>query len=129
MQSTVQISGFSSNLIDEGLRAIPGGRYGWAQFVKTWGPVELKQWSLGKLSQMVQKAISDDILRYQKTLLVWVETIEKDSVLGLNTQEELNKKKIEVSQKLDIVKRALIDILSQTPEGVSLAQLPSYLKK
>lgn len=78
---------------------------------------------------MVQKAISDDILRYSKTLLVWVESIEKESVVGFNTQEEMNKKKLEVSQKLDIVKRALIDILSQTPEGVSLAQLPSHLKK
>ena len=86
------IGGFIYSPIDEGLRAIPGGRYGCAQFAKTWGPFELRQCSLGKLSQMVQKAISDDILRYQKTLLVWVESIEKDSILGFNSQEELNKK-------------------------------------
>lgn len=34
-QKTNTNYGFNSNLIDEGLRAIPGGRYGCAQFVKT----------------------------------------------------------------------------------------------
>lgn len=45
-------------------RSIPGGRYGCAQFVKACGPKELRDCSFGRLSQMVQKAIKDDILRY-----------------------------------------------------------------
>lgn len=78
---------------DDISRAIPGGRYGCAQFAKTCGPVELSKCSLGKLSQMVQKAITDDILRYQKTLLVWTESLDKDSIMGMSSQEEVNKKK------------------------------------
>ena len=59
------ILGPITSTVDESYRAIPGGRYGWAQFVKSWGPRELRNWTLGKLSQLVQKAINEDILRYQ----------------------------------------------------------------
>jgi hypothetical protein len=109
-------------------RAIPGGRYGWAQFAKTWGPVELSKCSLGKLSQMVQRAISEDHLRYQKTLLVWTESIDKETLAAMGTMEELNKKNYERNQKLEMVKRVLIDILITHQEGISLAQLPNHLK-
>ena len=47
----------------------------------------------------------------------------------MNSNEELSKKKIEINHKIDIIKRALIEILSMNLEGISLAQLPSYLKK
>lgn len=78
---------------------------------------------------MVQKAIGDDYLRYQKTLLVWSETLDKEANFGINTQEELNKKKYEINQKLEVVQRALIEILLVNQDGVSLAQLPNHLKK
>ena len=45
-------------------RAIPGGRYGCAQFVKVCGPDHLKTMSLGRLAQMVQRSINEDFLRY-----------------------------------------------------------------
>lgn len=35
------------------VRAIPGGRYGCAQFVKICGPLGLKKCSLGRLAQLV----------------------------------------------------------------------------
>jgi len=77
---------------------------------------------------MVQKAISDDILRYQKTLLVWTESIERDSLSAMGSQEEVNKKKYEINQKLELVQKALIEILIANKDGVSLAQLPNHLK-
>jgi hypothetical protein len=55
---------------DDENRAIPGGRYGCAQFLKTCGPPVLQNSSLGTLSQLVQFAINEEILKYQRTLLV-----------------------------------------------------------
>lgn len=49
---------------------IPGGRYGCAQFVKACATPKLTACSLGKLAQFIQYAINEDILRYQRTLLV-----------------------------------------------------------
>lgn len=54
----------------DSLKAIPGGRYGCAQFIKLCGPRSVKNCSLGKVSYMVQLAINEDLLRYQRTLLV-----------------------------------------------------------
>jgi hypothetical protein len=52
-------------------KAFPGGRYGCAHFVKLFGPAELQIYSIGLISQFVQKAINDNILQYHRTLLVW----------------------------------------------------------
>lgn len=51
-------------------QAIPGGRYGCVQFVKTSGPESLRSTSLGRLSLYVQEAINKGIIRYHKTLLI-----------------------------------------------------------
>lgn len=64
------------------VRAIPGGRYGCAQFVKICGPSNLKNCSLGKLAQLVQYAVKEDVLRYHKTLLVWTTTVDKHKKLA-----------------------------------------------
>lgn len=66
----------------EEVRAIPGGRYGCAQFVKICGPSRLRDCSLGKLAQLVQYAVKEDILRYHKTLLVWTTTVDKHKKLA-----------------------------------------------
>ena len=65
---------------------------------------------------MVQLAINDDLLRYQKTLLVW--TAGKMT----QTPEEI------VAEKLKQAKDAIIETLLEAQEGVSLAQLPMKLK-
>lgn len=121
--------GLHASTYDENTRAIPGGRYGCAQFVKSCGPPILRKLSLGKFSQMIQKAISEDLLRYQKkTLLVWTASIEKDIAFGVSSQEEMILKREETIKKLAAVKMAIIDTLLHNPEGVSLAQLPNHLK-
>lgn len=109
---------FSSNglKIDENT-AIPGGRYGCAQFLKMCGPSTLQYCSLGKLSYMVQLAIDEDLLRYQRTLLVWTPVSNKKSF------EQDN------SSKLRDVQHAIIEVLKENKAGVSLAQLPLYLKR
>jgi hypothetical protein len=42
---------------DQNIQAIPGGRYGCAQFIKICGPPKLQQLSLGRLAQMIQQAV------------------------------------------------------------------------
>jgi len=56
--------------IPEETKAIPGGRYGCAQFIKICGPTILQALSIGKLSLFVQESINKGIIKYQKTLLI-----------------------------------------------------------
>lgn len=102
---------------DQEQKSIPGGRYGCAQFLKILGPSALRKCSLGRLSYMVQLAINDTYLRYDRTLILWTS----------NTQGSLPKE--EVNKKLQILKSTILSILSKNEEGVSLAQLPMHLKK
>jgi hypothetical protein len=98
-------------------KSIPGGRYGCAQFLKILGPGSLRKCSLGRLSYMVQLAINDTYLRYDRTLILWTS----------NTQGTLPKE--EVNKKIQALKTAIVNILEKSQEGVSLAQLPMHLKK
>ena len=98
-------------------RAIPGGRYGCAQFLKLCGNQQLRECSLGKLSYMVQLSIDEDLLRYHRTLLIWVPTSNKSC-----NDTENNSKLIEIQH-------IIIDILRESKEGMSLAQLPLYIKR
>lgn len=97
-------------------KAISGGRYGCAQFLKYCGPTSLQSCSLGKLSFMVQLAINEDLLRYQKTLLVWTPGSAKP------TNEEL------AAERLRQVQQAVLEALRESSEGVSLAQLPMKVR-
>lgn len=110
--------------------AIPGGRYGCAQFVKTCGPDLLKALSLGRLAHMVQQTVTDDLLRYHKTLLIWTNKICNIDDLDKNVinfgHDALDSEK---ERQLKIIKQALISILKEQESGVSLAQMPQYLKK
>jgi len=65
------------DLIDDEVRAIPGGRYGCTQYLKFCGPEEIKVLSVGRIALMIKQAIKDDVLRHHKTLLVWSATIDK----------------------------------------------------
>lgn len=111
-------------------RAIPGGRYGCAQFVKASGTMRLKRCSLGQLSQFIQFAINEDILRYKKTLLVWNKNPAKfkNNEITFDDSEASRQKKVRIRNKLNIVKRTIIDILTENSLGLSLAQLPLHLK-
>jgi hypothetical protein len=101
---------------EEENKAIPGGRYGFAQFLKVCGPQSLQQCSLGKLSYMVQLAINEDLLRYQRTLLVWTPANKKGS-------------EDETCKKLKAVQKAIVELLQDCKAGISLAQLPLHLKR
>eukprot|EP00826_Nyctotherus_ovalis_P043831 TRINITY_DN4670_c0_g1_i1.p1 TRINITY_DN4670_c0_g1~~TRINITY_DN4670_c0_g1_i1.p1 ORF type:complete len:622 (+),score=168.67 TRINITY_DN4670_c0_g1_i1:514-2379(+) len=113
-----------------GERAIPGGRYGCAQFVKACGSEKLRKCSLGQLSQFIQFAINEDVLRYKKTLLVWNRNPTKlrNNEISLNDSEEAKQKKAKVRNRLNAVKRTIVDVLTENPLGLSLAQLPLHLK-
>ena len=102
---------------EEEQKAIPGGRYGCAQLLKTCGPYSLKSLSLGKLSYMVQLAINEDYLRYQRTLLIW----------SSNNQGSIPR--TEKFRKIQVIKHVLLGLLEKAQDGISLAQLPLYLKR
>jgi len=121
--------------VTEDVKAIPGGRYGCAQFIKICGPESLKKLSIGRLTLFVQEAINKGILRYQRTLLV-KNNPNDNSMLSFYTEGEganssfsmdpiLEKK----SKILKAVKDVLVKVLSETPEGIPLAQIPLHLKK
>ena len=102
---------------EEEQKAIPGGRYGCAQFIKVCGPPLLRNCSLGKLSYMVQLAINEDYLRYQRTLLIW--TTNNQGIIS----------RTELLRKMQIIKSTIISLLEKSQDGVSLAQLPLHLKR
>lgn len=88
--------------------------------MKICGPQSLKNCSLGKLAQLVQFAVKEDVLRYHKTLLVWTTTVDKHKKLAEEMQKESHKNAA-VAAKLTIVKNALLEILAESKTGMSLA--------
>lgn len=111
-------------------KCIPGGRYGCAQFVKACGNGKLTSCSLGQLAQFIQYAINEDILRYQRTLLVWNREPmkQKKHEISSSDSEAVRKQKEKIVQKLTLAKQAIIEVLTENPAGLSLAQLPLHLK-
>ena len=109
------------------VRTIPGGRYGCTQYLKICGPKEIQECSVGKTTQMVQLAIKQDVLRHHKTLIVWSTQVDKYKT----EQDEIeDQQKVTVRKsKLHTVRQALIEILAESKNGMSLAQLPQSLKK
>ena len=107
---------FEGSLPGDDSKAIPGGRYGCAQFLKFCGNTTLKACSLGKLSYMIQLSIDEYLLRYYRTLLVWSPT-----------HKPANDK--ENSEKLTLIQNKIIEILKENKEGLSLAQLPLFIKR
>ena len=88
--------------------------------MKICGPPNLKKCSLGRLAQLVQYAVKEDVLRYHKTLLVWTTTVDKHKKMAEEMQKETHKNAA-IAAKLNIVKNALIEILAESKTGMSLA--------
>ena len=109
---------------------ISGGRYGCAQFIKVCGTPNLRSCTLGQLSQFIQFAISEDKLRYQRTLLIWNMTPMKSKFHEISASDSriVRKEKERINHKIKLVKQAVIKILTENPAGLSLAQLPLYLR-
>ena len=81
---------------------------------------------------MIQQAVQDDLLRYHKTLLVWTDKIRTKEDLWNSNQQNKEadlEQDSEIRDQLAQIKTSLVDILSEHRNGVSLAQLPQYLKR
>lgn len=94
---------------------IPIGRYGCALLVKYSGPESLQHLSLGKILYLINQAFTDDILRFHHRQLVWSKDFK-----NLNSQ---------AYQKMEDVKKALFQIISSHPSGLSLTLLSTLFKK
>jgi len=104
-------------------KAIPGGRYGCAQFIKICGPSILKDLSIGKLTLFIQEAINRGFLKYERTLLVKNKNPSEVILNALSEGNNMNQdpaiaKKARLVKK---VKEAIIDILLESLDGVSFA--------
>ena len=114
------------DLIDDEMRAIPGGRYGCTQYLKFCGPEEIRALSVGRISLMIKQAIKEDVLRHHKTLLVWSASVDKHKSTQIEDEKDPQEdaKVAGRACKLNQVKQALIEILAESKQGMSLAQLP-----
>jgi OST-HTH/LOTUS domain len=76
--------------------------------------------------------VKEDVLRYHKTLLVWTASVDKHKKEALEDQR-LNRETVAKAQntesKLLQVRAALVEILHESHQGMSLAQLPLYLRR
>jgi len=111
-------------------KAISGGRYGMALFLKNFGPPELNKSSIGKLNRLVQKAIDQNHLKYYNTFLV-KNSDTTDSILKHEIPEK--SEKVEVSEKsqqtINIIKEKLYECLLESKNYLPLAQLVDKLSK
>lgn len=110
---------FLSDFFTKGqkVNTLTGGKYGCALLLKYFSTKSLKSQSLGKIIYMVQIAINEDIIRYQKTLLLW------SANYHTNLSEKTRK------ARLQTVKEEIIKLVKNKPAGVPLAQIPTNLKK
>ena len=112
-------------------KAIPGGRYGCAQFIKTCAPEELRKLSLGRLNLYVQEAINKGFIKYHRTLLVkdYSRDEETSYLEGLgNISGDTSLSNIQRDAKIKALQKTTLEILKENPSGVSLAQIPQFLK-
>ncbi|OMJ89599.1 hypothetical protein SteCoe_8225 [Stentor coeruleus] len=94
---------------------IPMGRYGCSLLLKLSGPDSLKSLSLGKLFHITNLAIQDDYFRYQNKCLIWSKDFKFLDNLSF--------------KKLEDMKKNIITLLSQYPQGLNISCIPALLKK
>lgn len=112
-------------------KAIPGGKYGCAQLIKCCGPENLAKLSLGKLSVLAQEAINRKLLDHYKTLLIKSTRFTLGIKLNDNPLDDFKpeEKNPEIKQKIQSIKSIILDLLSEAPNGISLAKLPAEIKR
>mmetsp|Transcript_32892 Transcript_32892/g.29775 ORF Transcript_32892/g.29775 Transcript_32892/m.29775 type:complete len:145 (-) Transcript_32892:1456-1890(-) len=107
--------------VSDDVRAIPGGRYGCAQFVKLCGPDAFKKLSIGRIILFVQEAINKGMLKYERTLLIRNPNYPSQTFMtdiDANSQEVTDSKKAKTIKR---IKECLLDILIDHPDGISFA--------
>ena len=79
--------------------------------------------SLGRLAQMIQQAVQDDLLRYHKTMLVWTNRISREEDLWDSSSAKMQKynQNFEVQRELAQIKKCIIEIMMENKNGASLA--------
>lgn len=124
-----QLSISELKFLDEN-KAIPGGRYGCAQFIKTCAPEDLRKCSLGKLNLYVQEAINKGFIKYHRTLLVkdYSKDEENSYLEGSNNISGEGVNNLQREAKIKALQKSILEILKENPNGVSLAQIPQLLR-
>lgn len=95
-------------------KRIPMGRYGCGLLLKLSGPDSLRSLSIGKLIYMSTFAIQDDYFYYHNKGLVWTKDFKLLDKCAL--------------QKLEDLKKHILLLLSQHPQGLNLSNLGLLLK-
>lgn len=106
-------------------KSIPGGRFGFSQFIKFFGPEPLKQKSVGFLTRIIQKSIDNGILKYVKTFLVKVEdnkNLESESIIAEHINTSNNENSF-VQHNLKNIELKLTEYLLENDNILPLAQV------
>ena len=107
-------------------KAISGGRYGMAQFLKYFGPERYKRLSIGRLSRLVQKAIDGNMLVYYKTYVLKKSDIEKEGERETRRRSRSHREETNLVSKF---KEVLVDYLIESNNCLPLAQLSDMISK
>ena len=72
-------------------KAIPGGKYGFALFVKYFGLPKLKKLTLGKILGLIDKAVKIEYIKYIKTFIVKNEHFVNSKFPGNESEQKVKR--------------------------------------
>ena len=72
---------------------------------------------------MIQQTVHDELLRYHKTLLIWTDKIKTLEEIDGPPKKlaNIDEKNQPLESELNLVKKAIVDLLKEAKGGVSLA--------
>jgi hypothetical protein len=103
-------------------KAIPGGKYGFALFVKYFGNSKLKKLSLGKILALIDKAVKIEYIKYIKTFIV-----KNENYISSKTPEN-EEEQFAKNQLIEVFRKALEDIIIDAKGEVNFAQVKELLE-
>ncbi|CAD8132313.1 unnamed protein product [Paramecium octaurelia] len=112
------------NQNDQNHKFFKDGGYGCAQFIKHFGPKNLRKLSLGRLTIYMQMAINKNYIRNTKKVLVQNNREKSEYATDSSQDQEEN-----IKMKIEELKEQLIQLLLENQDGVSFTQIPKLLKK
>lgn len=104
-------------------KAIPGGKYGFALFVKHFGTQKLKKLSLGKILALIDKAVKIEYIKYIKTFIIKNENYVANKT-PVNEEESRMRQ-----QLLELFRDALEKIVKDSKGEVNFAQAKELLEQ
>lgn len=99
------------------IKAIPGGKYGSAQFLRNCGPLILRKSSIGRIYALLKHALNTQVISHLKTHII--KNDQKSAPLNVNRDKEIQ----------ELQNNVLELLREQDKETVTLAQLPLLLQK